>query len=193
MEAKNHKDKLKLIIIRLSALGDIVHTFPALRLLDSFAKENDIDLQIDFVTYSRFADLLKELNFINRIYELHNKSPKTYTELILTLQEENYDFAIDFQGLMKSAYFTWTLARRRFGLKKPREWLAGWFYSDKLNTGPVLASDQHVVDKQKDLMKFFIEKVFNQSYSLAKTNASIGSNAKKTIQNSSNSLYNLAK
>ncbi len=110
---------MKILLVKLSSLGDVVHTLPVV---------NDIhaalpDAQIDWVVEKSFAPLLSFFvanKQINRIItcELRRwrKSPfssatrSEWRSFKAALQAQSYDAVIDLQGLSKSAVVSW-LAR----------------------------------------------------------------------------------
>jgi heptosyltransferase-1 len=122
---------LKILIVKLSSLGDVVHAMPAVQ---------DIRLayphaQIDWVVERGFAPLVDRCTGVKRVIacELRRwrKSPlstetrRAWRSFKADLQRDQYDAVIDLQGLTKSALVSW-LARlapqgRRFGLANQTE------------------------------------------------------------------------
>ena len=98
----------------------------------------------------RWAPLLDGNPFVDRLVVRppRFRSP-AFRESWRDLRAERYDFAVDFQGLLKSA-LTATFARpqRIFGFHQTqtRERAAGLFYSDK-----TVSRSAHVVDRNLDL------------------------------------------
>jgi heptosyltransferase-1 len=100
---------MKVLLIKLSSLGDIAHTLPVL----ADIRANHPDAQIDWVVDSQFASLLKRCSGLRRILPCSLRRWKktwwnrqTYQEIKTfkqTLQMEAYDAVIDLQGLSKSA------------------------------------------------------------------------------------------
>lgn len=99
----------KILIIRLSAAGDIVLTFPAF----FFLAEKIAGAKIDWAVDERFADLPSLLPGLNKkiVFPARTlKSPKaSYASKIAAawnfireIRREKYDLVIDFQGLFKS-------------------------------------------------------------------------------------------
>jgi lipopolysaccharide heptosyltransferase I len=127
------------LVIRLSSIGDIVHTLPAVAALgDTFP-----NARIDWLVEKRHAPLLSGNPYVHRIIHLdtlkwrHNLfSPGTLeqiAETAMALREESFDAVVDFQGLLKSAFLA-RISRsgRRLGFAEYwlREPLAGVFYSE---------------------------------------------------------------
>jgi heptosyltransferase-1 len=97
---------VKIAIVKLSALGDIVHAMVALQ----FIKAHAPDIQIDWIVEQRFAELLKNNPDIDNILPVNLKALKTdkagtFAQLkkIRSYAGNNYDLIIDAQGLIKSA------------------------------------------------------------------------------------------
>jgi heptosyltransferase-1 len=137
--------KARILVVRLGAMGDILHTLPAVATL----KSGHPGAHVTWVVESRWRPLLEENPFIDRIVELRRGSRSGVIETVRELRSDRYDFAVDFQGLAKSA-LTAAFARpeRIFGYHQSqvRERVAALFYSNK-----VLARSIHVVDRHLEL------------------------------------------
>ena len=132
-------DKKKILIIRLSALGDVIFNLP----LASILKKNGYEVHwltsekgFDIVNNNPLVDKAilapvekwKKQNIFNRILE--------YIKIINFLRSQKYDIAIDTQLLLKSAVWTaFCGARRRIVSKSAREFahLAGNEIIEKLS------------------------------------------------------------
>ena len=107
---------MKILVVKLSSLGDVVHAMPAVQ--DMRAAHPS--LQIDWVVERGFAPLVERCEGVNRVIACDlrrwRKSPfaaQTRAEwkaFKTELQREAYDAVIDLQGLSKSALVSW-LAR----------------------------------------------------------------------------------
>ncbi len=117
-----HTD-LKILIVKLSSLGDVVHTMPAVQdIRRAFPQAN-----IDWVLEKGFAPLVQRCEGVRRIIpcELRRwrKAPfaaatrSQWKTFKTELQAEAYDAVIDLQGLSKSALVAW-LARLAPGGKR---------------------------------------------------------------------------
>lgn len=141
----------QILIVRLGAMGDIIHTLPAVgRLKCSFPRAS-----ITWAVEPRWAPLLAGNPYVDEIFPLPIPewrkrlfSPATrreFADVRLRLRATGFDLAIDFQGLVKSALVTYfSRAERVFGFDRQstREKLAASFYSD-----PVPITATHVVDR----------------------------------------------
>ena len=122
---------MKILIVKLSSLGDVVHAMPAVQdMLRALP-----DAQIDWVVERGFAPLVKRCKGVRRVIESDLRrwrkapfSPETrraWGDFKVELQKETYDAVIDLQGLSKSALVAW-LARlspvgKRYGLANQTE------------------------------------------------------------------------
>ncbi|HXS97205.1 MAG TPA: glycosyltransferase family 9 protein [Candidatus Limnocylindrales bacterium] len=126
-------------------MGDIIHTLPAVASLrHSFPASH-----LTWVVEPQWAPLLEENPFVDRVLFLRRSIPAGILESWRGLRSQEYDFAVDFQGLIKSALVaSCSRADRIFGFHQSqiRERAAGLFYSNK-----TLSSSVHVVDRALDL------------------------------------------
>ena len=129
----------RFLVIRLSSIGDIVHALPAVAALGRAHPQ----AEIHWVVEDRFSDLLSANPYVSRVIKLDTlgwrKSPasgSTMAEILQgfqALREYQYDAAIDFQGLMKSAIFSRLChSQRRIGLAW-QEPLAALLYTDRVS------------------------------------------------------------
>jgi len=89
----------KFLAVRLSSLGDIVHTFPAVAgLRESFPAS-----EIVWVTHPRWRLLVESSGLASEIWTVENRSPASLREVIRRIRKTKFDTAIDYQGLWKSA------------------------------------------------------------------------------------------
>jgi len=139
----------RILIVRLSAIGDVIHGIPvACALREHFPKSH-----IAWMVEGRSADLLRGHKAIDEIINVPRgwlKSPAFVWRLRGQLRRERYDVAIDMQGLTKSALVAWMSgAKRRIGF-------SGWEgreLSTRLNNELVAATTRHVVDINLELLR----------------------------------------
>ena len=154
---------MKFLIVRLSSLGDIVHTLPIVNAL----RQNSPDSQIDWLVGKSGFEFLSLVKEINNVYELNYKN-------ILLIQKEKYDYTIDVQGLFKSAFLSkLSFGRKTIGFKNTREF-ADVFYDEKVNVGNLFKTKKHIVDINLELIsssvknndskvKFLIPEIFESA------------------------------
>jgi heptosyltransferase I len=155
----------RLLIVRLSSLGDVIHALPATAALRAALPET----RIGWVVEARWAELLcargcpldgplsEQKPLVNQVHCVRTKqwrrsplTPATWTDLRSSLGEirgSHYDVAVDFQGSIRSAVIArWSGARDIVGFAAPREAPARWFYNRN-----VQATSAHVVEQNLGL------------------------------------------
>jgi len=143
------------LIIRLSSLGDIVHTLPAFSALRRRFPEADISWLVE----EPGKEILELVPGIDRIIPVSvKKAPvasgafcRELAALRKTIRERN-QVAFDFQGLIKSSVLAWLSgAEKRIGFsrKNLREPLASAFYTHRLGE---VSERWHVIDKNLALL-----------------------------------------
>ncbi len=148
----------RFLVIRLSSIGDIVHTLPAVAALGRAHPQ----AQIHWAVEDRFSELVRGNPFVSRVIKLDTfgwrknlASGHTLTEMVQgvdALRECPYDAAIDFQGLMKSAIFArLSHSKKRIGLSWQwlREPLAAALYTHRVSPW----NRTHVVDLNLSLVE----------------------------------------
>ncbi|MFW2566568.1 lipopolysaccharide heptosyltransferase I [Aliarcobacter butzleri] len=138
----------RIAIIKLSAMGDIIHAMVALQ----YIKKQYPNLKIDWFVESAFAGVLENNPDINEIIKLDLKSIKkdkkeiiNQIKLIKKYKKNSYDLVIDAQGLIKSAIVSFFLGKNRVGFSKnsTREKLASFFYTKKVD----IAYDKNAIER----------------------------------------------
>jgi heptosyltransferase-1 len=145
MSGAGKAESTRILVVRLGAMGDVLHTLPAVASL----KHSHPGSRLTWAIEPKWAPLLEGNPFVDRIFLLHRDSPSALYRSYRELRSEGYDFAVDFQGLIKSALVaSASHADRIFGFDNAflRERLAGVFYSSKTFTDAA-----HVVDRNLDL------------------------------------------
>ncbi|WP_323594624.1 lipopolysaccharide heptosyltransferase I [Aliarcobacter butzleri] len=143
----------RIAIIKLSAMGDIIHAMVALQ----YIKRKYPNLQIDWFVESTFAPILENNPDINQIIKLDLKSIKKDKKeiinqiiLIKKYEKNSYDLVIDAQGLIKSAIVSFFLGKNRVGFSKnsTREKLASFFYTKRVD----IAYDKNAIERNVKIL-----------------------------------------
>jgi lipopolysaccharide heptosyltransferase II len=121
---------LKILILKPSSLGDVIHALPVLRLLKLHFREAEIFWWID----SALAPLIEgdpDLAGIVRFERKRWGKTRYWPEMLRSIRrmrEQNFDVVIDLQCLARSGAFAW-LARGKFliGLDDAREGARGYY------------------------------------------------------------------
>ena len=139
---------MKILILKPSSLGDVVHALPVLRLLRRHLPKSEIHWWID----SNLSPLLEadpDLTGVVRFERRRWTSPLRWPEMwrsIQWLRAQQFDWVIDLQCLARSAAFAWLAnGKLTIGLDEPREGARG-FYDLIIPraTGPVHAVDRYL-------------------------------------------------
>jgi heptosyltransferase-1 len=134
----------RILAVRLSSLGDLVHTLPVIPALRSAFP----DAQIDWVADSRWSPLMRLVRGINEVIPLGSSVPG-YLRCMRRVRHAGYSCAIDFQGIYRSAILGWISgAKLRIGRDRnsARERGAAGFYTDR-----VAPLGQHVAEMSMSL------------------------------------------
>jgi len=147
---------MRILLIKMSSMGDVFHTFPAL----SDAQQNLPGLVVDWVVEKSFAEIPKWHPVVDKVYPIELRrwrkslfSKQTRNEIKDFFEEINqtqYDLIIDAQGLLKSAWVARKVKAKTAGYNwdSAREPLATLFYQFKY---PV-AKDQHAILRLRQLL-----------------------------------------
>jgi heptosyltransferase-1 len=156
----------RLLVVRLGAMGDILHALPAVTALRLAHPE----WVIDWVVEPRWRALLSATSetgssnsrssshpLVDRLHLAPTRewrkaplSPKTLHEILAlrrALRAGTYDAVLDLQGAVRSA----VIARlagcpRRIGESEPREWIARWLFTERVAT-----RGAHVIEQDVEL------------------------------------------
>jgi len=153
---KLKKPPRKILIIKPSSLGDVVHSLPFLNALrDSFPRA-----EIHWIIAKGLEGLLEGHPMINKLWIINKDdwkrvrgaraTIKELRSLFKSLKAEKYDLVIDLQGLLRSGILTKaTGAPVRVGFKEAREG-SRIFYTHTVKAG----KDVHAVDRYLEIAKF---------------------------------------
>ena len=159
MSPRRHRRHVeRILVIKPSSMGDIFHVFPAVKLL----RERYPNAKLDWMVHPAFADLLVYSPFPVRRIILFDRQKLSkissfsteFRNLVAGLRFHHYDLVIDFQGLMRSAFFAaMTRGSRPKGFSKPREPLAKLFYGEHFPVDPSL----HAIERNVELVNQILE------------------------------------
>jgi heptosyltransferase-1 len=144
---------MKIAIVKLSAMGDIIHAMVALQ----YIKKSQNNIKIDWIVEQGFAKVLEGNPDIDNILTVHLKAIKSdkkkvieQIKMVRQYAQNSYDLVIDAQGLMKSAIVAKMLGKNRAGFSKGsiREGVASYFYGHKVD----IAYDANTIDRNAKVM-----------------------------------------
>ena len=136
---------MKILVIKLSSLGDLFHALPAVR-----AIKQGTGASIDWVTQPEYVELVKTFTDVDRVIAFPRRALAAGLPSFLSeLRRDSYDLVLDLQGLLKSAAVA-RLARggRRVGPSFSRE---GSRFLYNSVAGPT-NKDRHAVDEVLDVV-----------------------------------------
>ena len=166
----------KILIVRLGAMGDILHALPAVTAIRTALPNSTIGWVIE----EKWTELLaacgqtcesgavcKQRPVVNILHTVNTRGWRSRIYQRATLAEAlasvkavramHYDLAIDFQGAVKSAFpASFSGARVRAGFINPRESAARFFYSSKFSR-----MGEHVIEQNKGLAEQALKKHFS--------------------------------
>jgi heptosyltransferase-1 len=135
----------RILVVRLGAMGDVIHALPAVASL----KHSFPGSHLTWLVEAQWAPLLAGNPYVDAVAIFRRGSPGAWIRTWRKLRSGGFDFAVDFQGLVKSALAA-SMARpdRIFGFHQSqlRERAAALFYSNR-----TLADAAHVVDRNLEL------------------------------------------
>lgn len=139
----------RILIVRLSAIGDCLHALPVLCAL----RERIPGAFITWVVEGRSGDLLREHPALDELVIVPRgwlKSPRLVWQLRQKLRQLKFDVAIDVQGLTKSSIAAWLSgAPTRIGMKG----VDGREFSPLFNNVLIEPASKHVVDRNLELLR----------------------------------------
>ena len=149
---------MKVLIVKVSALGDVVHALPVL----AYLKSADADMQIDWLVEQSFSPFLDDHPLIDNLYRIDTKAWRKsgmkasllgVLSIVKEVRRNHYDCVLDLQGNAKSAMFTLASgAPLRFGFDRQgvRESLNLLATNRKVALG---GNDYHVTDRSLAIAK----------------------------------------
>ncbi|MEO0266395.1 MAG: glycosyltransferase family 9 protein, partial [candidate division WOR-3 bacterium] len=150
------KSPKKILIVKPSSLGDIVHSLPFLNAINMHFPQ----AEIHWLIASAFKDLLEGHPMIYKLWIIRkddwkrirrlNKTIGELRGLFKDLKKERFDLVIDLQGLLRSGLLTFATASPiKIGFNEAREG-SRLFYSHRVEVG----KNVHAVDRYLKIAKF---------------------------------------
>ena len=137
---------MKILIVKPSSLGDIIHALPTVRILRRAFPQADIAWLVN----DNLAPILGGSPVVNRVIPFARRRFATWSgaaglaPFVTALRRERFDWAIDLQCLLRSSLLALASgARRRTGLSDGREG-SRWFYTETIH---MPAEPTHAVDR----------------------------------------------
>jgi heptosyltransferase I len=167
----SRKKNQRLLVVRLSAMGDVIHTLPAVH----FLRQSFPHSHIGWLIEERWAELLCAEGSPRRgarsaqrplVDEVHTVNLKDWRKSLLSISTAQhiarvwndvrgakYDLAVDLQGAIRSAMLArFSGARVVYGAAEPRESPASLWYTRK-----VVARGRHVIEQNLSVAAGLVE------------------------------------
>ncbi len=130
----------RILVVKLSSLGDLFHALPAVHRI-----QQHTGAAVDWVCHDIYVDLVRCYRPVDRVLAFpRNSFRRNGAAFLRELRAREYDLALDFQGLLKSAFVTRSArAKRRIGPSFSREG-SRLFYDDL--AGPTNKARHAVVE-----------------------------------------------
>jgi len=147
----------RFLVVKFGSLGDIVHCLPSVAQLRKAFPHAEIDWLVE-----RKNKIAVEMSGLDvklvpiDTYSWRNNptsigNAKEIAEFVWALRTDGYDCAIDFQGLLKSAFFAYLSgAPMRIGWERDflKESVSHFFYTEVVKPKRI-----HIIDQQMELLK----------------------------------------
>lgn len=152
---------MKILLIKLSAIGDVVQTLPALEAIKKLYPAGEIT----WIVEEAAADILEGHPLIDRVLVSRRKAltgmlkhPCTFMRglrgiigFFRELRADHYDLAVDFQGLLKSGILIGLArAKRKIGFDRTREF-SYLFLNERL---PAYDPEKHALERYLDVARY---------------------------------------
>jgi len=154
--------KLKILIVRLGAMGDVTHVLPSLRLLRTTFPSSEISWAVE----EEFAPILEANLDLDKIISLPRKrwqrnilkmgkvllTIKSAFSFFKNLRQKNYDLVIDFHGNLRSGLFVKLMkGNLKIGFRDSKE-----FNHIFLNRRISTPKGVHKIEKNLSLIQTFL-------------------------------------
>jgi 3-deoxy-D-manno-octulosonic-acid transferase/heptosyltransferase-1 len=150
---------MNILIVKLSAIGDVIHALPSLAALRKLYPEANITWVIEDAS----SDLISGHPYLDRVIVSHRKQwiddlkkghitkpIKEIRDFIDDLRKQPYDLVVDFHGLIKSAIIVLlSSGKRKLGYDSMQE-LSGLFLNEKIPED----MHKHAVDRYLDFLRY---------------------------------------
>jgi heptosyltransferase I len=155
---------MNILIVKLSAIGDVIHTLPSLAALRKLYP----DAHITWVVEEAAADLIRNHPYIDTVLISRRKSwikdirsgqvlrpLREIGSFLKELRQRPYDLVIDFHGLLKSSLIVlFSGGKRKLGYASMQEF-SGLFYNERIPED----MNKHAVDRYLDFPQYLEAKI----------------------------------
>ncbi len=159
---------MRVLVVKMSALGDIIHALPVLDYLHQVSP----GIEVDWVVEEPFRDVLEGNPLISRLHTVRTRvwrrkpfskaTRKEIAQVKCALRERAYDLVFDIQGNLKSGLVDWlTDAQNRIGFTSDvlQESINLLFTTRQV---PIRPQDRHITDQYLRLVSVSFGRDFTQ-------------------------------
>lgn len=178
---------MNILLVKTSAIGDVVHTLPALTAI----RRKYPEARIDWLVEEAASEVVLGHKSLDNVLVSKRKqwvadwqagryaqAVKGFREFVQRLRSVQYDLLIDFQGLLKSGIFVFLArAKRKVGFGKGMEHAeCSWIFLDERI--PAISMDEHALLRELHLVKAIGIEVDEVVY-----NFPVGEEHRRKVQN----------
>ena len=137
----------KILIIKPSGIGDIVHSLPVVYGLKELYPES----KIYWLVFTRFENILYNIPQIDKLISWDRFGGiREYLRIIKVLRQEKFDLVIDLQGLLRTAIISFfSKGRHRIAVSLLREF--SWLFEKPIEK---FDPEMHAVDRNYRIVKY---------------------------------------
>lgn len=166
------QENSKVLIVRLSAIGDVIHSLPVISAL----KATYPNIYIGWAVEDRASDVIIDNPLIDKAFVFPKskwkkskdkiQTLKEFSALIKEIKDEKFDVAIDLQELFKSGLITYLSgAKRRIAHAKTREF-AEIFVNEKLPAHDTFDQNKLIIERYLESAQYLGAKTNEIEFSL---------------------------
>ena len=163
---------MNILIVKLSAIGDVVHTLPSLAALRKLYPESHItwvveEASSDIIGGHPHLDRMiisRRKRWVENLKKLHDikTTIADIRSFVKTLRDRKYDIVIDFHGLFKSSMIVLLSGgKRKLGYDSMQE-LSGRFLNEKISED----MKKHAVDRYLDFIRYLGTDIDNPDFNI---------------------------
>ncbi len=155
MTANPKMNSIKVLIVKLSSIGDVVHTLPALHSIRKGFEKKGVRAEIDWLVEEAASSLLTGDPLIDNVIVVKNrgwlKDTANNLRTVKSIRSRHYDIVLDFQGLLKSGIWVAVSGgKRKIGFSNARE-MSHIFLNEKVAP---YDPEKHAVERYLDLAAY---------------------------------------
>ncbi len=179
---------MNILILRVSAIGDVIHTLPAIFLIKKVLP----NAKISWVVQKKAASLLVNQPFLENVYVLPDKflsknNLRRSWEIIKQIKQIKWDIIIDFQGILKTSILSFFIPGTKFGFdyKNSRLGLTAF-----LTNKQITPSYTNIIQKNLALAAGTAQEILKSEFKTCPTMDSIKDSFKLTIPEQDKDIVN---